>query len=279
MLEEGPEGNHQQAAEVLQQQQGGAAAGAPKSAQMQALQPAQAEAEGVAEPQVRQQNVQLRLGGVNPTDPVMEGSVSTAGLPHNKLTSDLPPHLVKSAACLQQRACCAAMPGHKFCSTSVSDSLHLVMWQLQDGQLATVWDAGDQCSICFMAAAAHLCLQLVRDCPALQAARPAGEEAPRETAADSFVAALLQRASISGGEAEGMLLGEGGLDSGAAQQLRRDMEERVARASEGVLEPQQQEGYGQEVGLRLLLCRPHAAGDGTAMAGAVGRTSASVLAP
>ena len=209
----------------------------------------------------------------------MEGSVSTAGLPHNMLTLVLPPHLVKSAACLRQRAFCAAMPGHDVCSTPVSDGLCLAMWQPQDGQLATVWVAGGQCSPCFMAAAAHLCLQLIRDCPALQAAPLAGEEAPRDTAADSFVAALLQRASIGGGEAEGMLLGEGGLDSGAAQQLRRDMEERVARASEGELEPQQREGYGQEVGLRLLLCRPYAAGDGTAMAGAVSRASASVLAP
>ena len=63
MLEEGPEGNHQQAAEVLQQQQGSAAAGAPKSAQLQALQPTQTEAEEVAGPQVRQQNVQLLLPG------------------------------------------------------------------------------------------------------------------------------------------------------------------------------------------------------------------------
>ena len=63
MLEEGPEGDHQQAAEVLQQQQGGAVAGASKSAQLQALQPAQAEAEEVTEPQVRQQNMPLLLPG------------------------------------------------------------------------------------------------------------------------------------------------------------------------------------------------------------------------
>ena len=69
MLEEGPEGNHQQAVEVLQQQQGGLAAGPPKSAQMQAPQPAQAEADGGAEPQVRQQNVQLRLQGRRRSDP------------------------------------------------------------------------------------------------------------------------------------------------------------------------------------------------------------------
>ena len=95
--------------------------------------------------------------------------------------------------------------------------------------------------------------------------------------ADSFVAALLQRASISGQEAEGMLLGEGGLDPVAAEQLRRGMEERVARASEGRMEPQQLEGYGQEVGLRPLVCRPNAAGDGTAVPAAVGWGSASVL--
>ena len=132
-----------------------------------------------------------------------------------------------------------------------------------------------QCSPCCLEAAPHLCLQLITDCLALQAAPLAGEEAPRDTAADSFVAALLQRASISGQEAEGMLLGEGGLDSAAAEQLRRDMEERVARASVGGLEPQQREGYGQEVGLRLLVCRPCASGDVTAVA--VGWGSVSVL--
>ena len=135
-------------------------------------------------------------------------------------------------------------------------------------------DAAGQRSPCFMAAAPYLCLKLITDCPALQAATLAGEEAPRDTAADSFVAALLQRASISGREAEGVL-GEGGLDSAAAEQLRRDMEERVARASEGGMEPQQREGYGQEVGLRLSVCRPYAAKDVTAVAVAVDRASAS----
>lgn len=64
-----------------------------------------------------------------------------------------------------------------------------------------------------------------------------------------------------------MLLGEGGLDPEAAEQLRRHMEERVARASEGGMEPQQREGYGQEVGLRLLVCRPYAARDVIAVSG------------
>ena len=114
-----------------------------------------------------------------------------------------------------------------------------------------------------------MCLQLTTGCLALQAAPLTVEEAPRDTAADSFVAAQLQRASISGREAEGMLLGEGGLDSAAAEQLRRDMEERVARASEGGMEPQQLEGYGQEVGPRPLVCRPNAAGDVTAVPVAV----------
>ena len=153
-----------------------------------------------------------------------------------------------------------------------------------DNVAAAGWSACD-CMGCWrsgqpplhMAAASHLCLQCISGCPALQAAPLAGEEAPRDTAADSFVAALLQRASLSGREAQGMLLGEGGLDSVAAEQLRRDMEERVARASEGGMEPQQREGYGQEVGLWLVVCRPYAAGDVTAVAVTSSWGSASVL--
>ena len=146
MLEEGPEGNHQQADEVLQQQQGGAAAGASKTAQLQALQPAQAEAEGVAELQVRQQIMQLLL----PRKRRVESHRSCFGQEVSWLLVCLTTgcheccHLIPSPwqPALRLRPICDAMPGQASSPAPVCCVLHLTMWQLQDGQLATVWESG-----------------------------------------------------------------------------------------------------------------------------------------
>lgn len=77
----------------------------------------------------------------------------------------------------------------------------------------------------------------------------------RDPGDDSYVSTQLQRASLAEGGVgdlpdEDMVLAEGGLSHGAAEQLRRDVEMRIKAASEGTLQldtSAKAASYGQEV--------------------------------
>lgn len=101
----------------------------------------------------------------------------------------------------------------------------------------------------------------VADLPPEEDTAMADAQEDRARLDDSYASAQMQRASLSDGTADGlpeqdMVLAEGGLSQGAAQQLRQDVERRVKAASEGTLQldtSQQSAAYGQEVSISSLI--------------------------